>query len=69
MSIEGDTSNRRAPVLNPDLSGRSAMCIAMPNPCKFKAPAGRHVYQNTPPPQVGHLARLKAPAGRHVPFV
>ena len=27
MSIEGDVSNSRAPVLNPDLSGRSAMCI------------------------------------------
>ena len=51
LGLGTDESSRtcptyKAPVaLNPDLSGRGGMSIAMPNPHTLKAPAGRHVYR------------------------
>ena len=48
MSVEGDASNSCAPVLNSDLSGRSAMCIENRNCHKLKPQRGNMSYRLHP---------------------
>ena len=52
MSIEGDTSDLRAPVaLNPDLIGEERNVYSCPFSSFSEAPAGRHVYRQPTSPK------------------